>query len=159
MGMRPTMSARKESVMQVFQRFMLSVVVALFTLVPFGSVHAQQGSQYFPETGHTVAGRFLQYWQQNGGLAVFGFPLTEERQENGRAVQYFERQRFELHPENQRPYDVLLGRLGDELLLRRGVNWQTDVPPANPAPGCTYFSQTRHNVCDQGSGVGFPPTG
>lgn len=141
--------------MNILNRFMLSVVVVLFTLVPFGSTYAQQGSQYFPATGHTVSGRFLQYWQQNGGLPVFGYPLTDERQEHGRTVQYFERQRFELHLENQPPYDVLLGRLGDEVLLQRGANWQTDVPPVGPAPGCMYFSQTKHNVCDQGSGVGF----
>ena len=39
-------------------------------------------------------------WQRNGGLPVFGFPLTEvitETLEDGRAyeVQYFERARFE----------------------------------------------------------------
>lgn len=116
---------------------------------------AQQGGQYFPETGHTVSGRFLEYWQNNGGLAVFGYPLTDERQEDGRTVQYFERQRFELHPGNQPPYDVLLGLLGVELLEQRGVNWQTDVPPASPTPGCMYFGDTQHNVCDQTSGDGF----
>ena len=141
--------------MHILNRTMLSVMVVLVALIPFGNTHAQQGSQYFPETGRTVSGRFLQYWQQNGGLAVFGYPLTDQRQENGFAVQYFERQRFELHPENQQPYDVLLGRLGDELLRQRGTNWQTDVPPASAAPGCVYFSQTQHNVCDQSSGVGF----
>ncbi len=141
--------------MHIRNRTLLSVMVVLVALLPFGAIHAQQGSRYFPETGHTVSGHFLEYWQKNGGLPVFGYPLTDQQQENGRAVQYFERQRFELHAENQPPYDVLLGRLGDELLLRRGTNWQTDVPPANPAPGCTYFNQTRHNVCDQGSGVGF----
>jgi hypothetical protein len=30
-------------------------------------------------------------------------------------VQYFERARFEYHPENQPPYDVLLGLLGRQL--------------------------------------------
>src|SRR3712207_7114943 len=50
------------------------------------------------------------------------FPYTtlfrsefEQQTPEGRfTVQYFERQRFELHPEKPRPYDVLLGRLGDE---------------------------------------------
>jgi hypothetical protein len=31
-------------------------------------------------------------------------------------VQYFERNRFEHHPGNPPPYDVLLGRLGAELM-------------------------------------------
>ena len=35
------------------------------------------GATYVAETGHNVAGRFLAYWQQNGGLAQFGYPLSE----------------------------------------------------------------------------------
>ena len=34
---------------------------------------------------------------------------------NGRTVQYFERARFEWHPENSPPWDILLGRLGAEV--------------------------------------------
>ena len=53
-------------------------------------------------------------------LALFGMPLGEPQQETiegGRTVlvQWFERARFEYHPENQAPYDVLLGRLGSLL--------------------------------------------
>ncbi len=81
---------------------------------------------YFQETGHNLGGRFLEYWQQNGRLAQFGYPLTEEVEEtleNGRTylVQYFERARFELHPENAAPYDVLLGQFG------RGILAQVDL--------------------------------
>jgi hypothetical protein len=81
------------------------------------------GAAYFDETGHNLGGRFLEYWQQNGGLAVFGFPLSEEFEEvlgDGKTyrVQYFERARFEAHPENQPPYDVLLGQFG-RLVLER----------------------------------------
>ncbi len=74
-------------------------------------------------TGHTLRGTFLRYWQANGGLAVFGFPLTEEFTEINAAdgqpytVQYFERNRFEYHPENAGGrYEVLLGLLGAETL-------------------------------------------
>ena len=76
------------------------------------------GERCFPETGECAAGRFLQFWDGNGGLAVFGLPVSEQRTEQGRegafATQWFERERFEAHPENRAPYDVLLGRLGDE---------------------------------------------
>lgn len=114
-----------------------------------------EDTRYFPETGHTVGGEFLDFWQTNGGLALFGFPLTDRVQEDGRDVQYFERQRFELHSENQPPYNILLGRLGAQLLELRGINWQTDIAPASPDPACLWFGQTQHNVCDQGEGVGF----
>ncbi len=81
------------------------------------------GRAYFRETGHNLGGRFLEYWQQNGELAQFGYPLTEEVEEtleNGQTylVQYFERARFELHPENNAPYDVLLGQFGRGLLAQ-----------------------------------------
>lgn len=73
----------------------------------------------FPEAApaiqNCIDGRFAQFWRQNGGLAVFGYPIsaaqTESNADTGQTylVQYFERQRFEYHPENPRPYDVLLG--------------------------------------------------
>ncbi len=74
------------------------------------------------QTNHSLRGTFLQYWLGNGGLPVFGYPLTEQFQltyTSGKVytVQYFERNRFESHPENTNPrYQVLLGRLGAETL-------------------------------------------
>lgn len=72
----------------------------------------------FPETGRTVCGRFLEYWRQNGGLAQFGYPISNEFRERSKqnsqvyVVQYFERAVYEMHPENKRPFDVLLSQLG-----------------------------------------------
>ena len=76
---------------------------------------------YFAQTGHRLGGAFLAYWQAHGGLAIFGYPISEEFAEasptDGQTytVQYFERNRFELHPENPAPYTVLLGLLGVDL--------------------------------------------
>ena len=114
-----------------------------------------QAARCFPETGQCIGGRFRQFWEQNGGLAVFGFPISSELVEQGRTVQYFERQRFELHPENQPPYDVLLGRLGAEALQARGVDWRTQPTAPGQAAGCLYFPETHHNICNQQPGVGF----
>ncbi|MEP6776768.1 MAG: peptidase S8, partial [Chloroflexota bacterium] len=72
----------------------------------------------FPETGHSVCDKFLTYWDSHGGLAQQGYPISETFTENSPldgkpyTVQYFERAVFELHPENQPPYDVLLSQLG-----------------------------------------------
>ncbi len=78
---------------------------------------------YFPQTGHSLGGAFLQYWQNTGGLAVYGYPISEEISEvsptDGQTytVQYFERNRFEYHPEAAgTPYEVQLGLLGANLL-------------------------------------------
>ena len=72
----------------------------------------------FRETGQTVCGTFLDYWDKHGGLAQQGLPISAEIQEKSEldgkqyTVQYFERAVFEKHPENQPPYDVLLSQLG-----------------------------------------------
>ncbi|HEY8601277.1 MAG TPA: hypothetical protein VIL85_22795 [Thermomicrobiales bacterium] len=81
-----------------------------------------QNCTLFRETNHTLRGVFSDYWNRYGGLPVFGLPLTEEFIEvsptNGQpyVVQYFERNRFEYHPENSGRYQVLLGLLGSETL-------------------------------------------
>ncbi len=77
-------------------------------------------ARYFAETGHNLRAGFRAYWEANGGLAQFGYPLTEEfpaQLEDGKTytVQYFERARFEYHPENPAPDDVLLGQFGRRL--------------------------------------------
>ncbi|GAC1641353.1 MAG: hypothetical protein NVS4B8_09620 [Herpetosiphon sp.] len=105
----------------------------------------------FNETHHTLGGLFLQYWEGNGGLPVFGFPLDEQHVENGPSgtfwVQYFERNRFEYHPEKQAPYTVLLGRLGDDTLKQQKRDWFT-FPKGTPGgTDCQYFEQTQHKVC------------
>ncbi len=75
---------------------------------------------WFPETRHTISGKVLEYWNKYGGLQQFGFPISEQFAEVSAAdgktytVQYFERNRFELHPEKAAPYEVELGLLGVE---------------------------------------------
>jgi hypothetical protein len=85
----------------------------------------EPGARYFEETGHNLSGGFRTYWETRGGLAQFGFPISEvfsETLEDGNTyrVQYFERARFEYHPENAPPYDILLGQFG-----RRILAWRT----------------------------------
>jgi hypothetical protein len=117
--------------------FLAGVLLASF-FHPLDSVptFAQGGCRTFPETGKTVCGRFLQYWQQNGGLAQQGFPISNEFVEvsdlNGKpyTVQYFERAVFEKHPENAPPYDVLLSQLGT-------FQFRSKYPNGAPAGGQT----------------------
>jgi hypothetical protein len=71
----------------------------------FLPVDGANAERYFPETGHSLKEVFLRYWERNGGLAVFGLPLSEEF--NGRAIdgqtrvlQYFERAVLAYYPED-----------------------------------------------------------
>src|SRR5205823_6339111 len=61
---------------------------------------------YFPQTRHGVSGAFRAYWEENGGLMRFGYPVTRVFEVGGVRMQYFERARFEWHPENPAPYKV-----------------------------------------------------
>ena len=91
----------------------------------------KRGCDFFPETGHTLCEPFRSYWRRYGlelgflgvtyaeSLALFGLPLSEPTMETnaeGATVltQWFERARFEYHPNNPPQYQVLLGLLGKE---------------------------------------------
>lgn len=121
-----------------------------------GPATAQAASRCFPETGFCISGRLREFWEQNGGLPVFGFPISAQGSfatQDGQTVQaqWFERQRLELHPQNARPYDVLLGRLGVDRLNQQGRDWFS-FPKASPEsanqPGCVFVARTQHSVCE-----------
>jgi hypothetical protein len=141
----------------------LGVLAALLLIVLGGLPAARparaQDRDCFPETGQCVEGRFLRFWRESGGLREMGFPITPARDERNPdtgqtyLTQWFERNRFELHPENAAPYDVLLGRLGADRLAALGRNWQAEGRESGPKDGCLWFAQTGHNVCDQQPGV------
>lgn len=83
---------------------------------PFQRVNAASDPNctYYAQTGHRLCFGFRTFWEKNGGLATFGFPISEEFKENGVTVQYFERQRFEYHPEDRPPWDIVGGLLGNQ---------------------------------------------
>lgn len=105
---------------------------------------------YFKETGHNLSNTFKRYWEGKGGLALYGFPISEEFQENGFTVQYFERARFEYHPENSgTSNEVQLGLLGN--LIAAGRREAGEAPfqpiaPFNNSANDVYFSQTGHGL-------------
>jgi hypothetical protein len=105
-------------------------------------VVAESRDAFFKETGQILGQPFLAYWEQHGGVAVFGYPISnsliETAEDNGEeyTVKYFERARFELH--RATGDKVILGRLG--AVLRRTER------PAAPLPGARYFGETGHNL-------------
>lgn len=107
-------------------------------------------SIFFPETGHSLSFGFKQFWERSGGLPVFGYPLTDEFSDHGLTAQFFERQRFEYHPEHAgTAYEVELGRLGFELAERRGLVGSAAFHPQSggSADGCQTFHETGFAVC------------
>jgi hypothetical protein len=109
------------------------------------------GRRTFPETGKSVSGIFLDYWNTHGGLAQQGYPISDLMTEisdlDGKpyTVQYFERAVFEYHPENQAPYDVLLSQLGTFQYRKKypeGAPGQT----SNKSAGSQLFAEAGHRV-------------
>ncbi len=59
--------------------------------------------RYFPETGHTLSGDFLHYFEAHGGTVRFGLPISEPFLEQGRLTQDFQSARFFWVPEVNPP--------------------------------------------------------
>jgi hypothetical protein len=117
-----------------------------------GAVLAQADERCFAETGFCISGRIREFWEQQGGLPVFGYPITPQREEYVQGqpfqVQWFERNRLELHPENAPPYDVLLGHLGAQVRALHNPDWRNNTPlSTDPVEGCRFFQETEQHVC------------
>ncbi len=127
-------------------------------------------------TGHTIANSpapFKRFYDQYGGLPIFGRPLSEQFQERdadtGRSqwVQYFERQRLEWHPEMEdASFEVQLGRLGAEWHAANADQHPSDAfawraaatsPPEEFAYGfnATLYYTDRERVARTAANTGF----
>lgn len=101
--------------------------------------------RYFKETGHNIGTRIKTFFEQKGGVPIFGLPLTEVVQEGNLQVQYFERAKLELHPEFDPSHYVSVAQLGRALVEGRSEE------PFQPRAGATsdsvsYFRQTGHGI-------------
>lgn len=129
----------------IFVLILLSV--PLLTYLQRQAIAQQAGCRTFTETGNTVCGKFLAYWNSHGGLSQQGFPLSGAFQEvsstNGKTytVQYFERAIFELHPENPVPNDILLSLLGVFLYQQKYAGGAPNQE-MNNSPGSVLFPET-----------------
>jgi hypothetical protein len=112
---------------------------------------AQQGvvERYFDETKQRVSQPFLGYFDKFGGIAVFGYPISQEFIDPKTKIrmQYFQRARLEYHPQNPPRYQIQPGLIGDELGYGQARVTPNSVPYANK-PTCKYFIETGHYVCD-----------
>jgi hypothetical protein len=130
----------------------LTLVVALFLpLAPAAAAPARApvppppGFAYFPETGHNIGLKIKRFYDSHGGLDIFGLPLTEVFAEDGLQVQYFERARFELHPELPPEFYVSLTLLGTYFTTGRAdpaFQWLS----AAPSPDRDFFAESGHSL-------------
>jgi lipoprotein-anchoring transpeptidase ErfK/SrfK len=85
---------------------------------------------YIPDTGHTINGVFLDFWRNNDGFDNYGSPVTEELNEDGHVVQYYQYARFEYWPEDADGNVVHLGAIGRELRPKVVLRSAPSVPIA-----------------------------
>ncbi|MDZ4718626.1 MAG: hypothetical protein SH847_09240 [Roseiflexaceae bacterium] len=100
--------------------------------------------RYFSETSQIVQYGFKEIWEKQGGLAIFGLPISSEIQEQledgtTRTTQYFERSRFEYHPEFPDGQRVLISLLGRKLAP---AALTTPLAPGSTPPPLTPLTTT-----------------
>jgi uncharacterized protein YkwD len=109
------------------------------------STGAPSSSQYFAPTGKSVSGDFLNIYKKYG-LSRIGYPVSDEVNEGGTRVQYFERVRMEFHPElSKAGYNVMLTRLGAQ--ISEGSHFATVAPFASTASRA-YVRETGHSLAE-----------
>ncbi|NOY99215.1 MAG: hypothetical protein GXP40_08450 [Chloroflexi bacterium] len=140
----------------------LGLIIALSLLAVTPAQAQSPDSKFFHETKHNVTGEFWKYYQSvPDAETIFGYPITEAfTNEDGMLVQYFQRARFELHPDLPAGQQVQLTPLGD-LTYHPGAQLNVDNPLA-----CRVYPETGYPVCfsfleffDKHGGVaqfGFP---
>lgn len=139
--------------MRAYVPGIFAILISGVSLIPGGTgdLQAQKEQRCFEATGFCISGRFRTFWETHGGLAVFGYPISPQQEEMIEGipyqVQWFERTRMELHPENAPPHDVLLGRLGAEEVARNRRATGAQGSTEEPREGCLYFAATGRNVC------------
>jgi hypothetical protein len=115
---------------------------------------AGAGCLAFAETGYQICGAFAQYWQRNGGLERFGYPISGEYIDTVEGkqdrVQWFERRRFEWHPEIGNG-TVLLGLLGNEVRAAAAAPAAAPAPAPAPAPTAAPVSNEPIRLRGKGS--------
>lgn len=127
------------------KRFILPAIVLILILALSGVTGTlAQGTdrEVFRQTGHSVTGEFLTYYRSvPNATLLFGFPITEQFVKDGRLVQYFQRARFELRPDQPEGQRVGLTQLGRETYI-----------PGRPAVGDSNafgcrLQPTGYSIC------------
>jgi acyl-CoA thioesterase FadM len=100
------------------------------------------GCRYYTDTNFYICYDFLEFFDKNGGEAVFGKPKSGFEFYNGRIVQYFECARFEWYPEFPAGQKVVLAELGRVYfdMVSEDANLLQPVKPADTTTNSGFVS-------------------
>ncbi|MEW6405767.1 MAG: hypothetical protein AB1649_28580, partial [Chloroflexota bacterium] len=76
----------------------------------------------FPETVYKICYDFLDFYEANGGVIQFGYPISDFEIRDGWISQCFQRACFEWHPERPPGEKVFISNLGIEYFNFSGEN-------------------------------------
>ncbi len=130
----------------MMRRIALAVVVVLGGLAATAmpSRALESGGRYYPESGHTLAAEFVDYYDSHGGLEILGYPITDAFIDplSAMLIQYTQTARLEMAPDLRGAGALVrLSSLGEAL------DYGQPQAAASSDPGCRYFTQSGHNVC------------
>ncbi len=123
------------------RRWQVGLLVAVWCLTLFPTPLLASTARSTAPANPVVTGAILRYFEQMGGEAVLGAPLTGEQEEDGLVVQYFENARLEWWPQRN---EVRLSPLGRVLY----PHWRffTEEEAVEPTSAQQYFPETGHAV-------------
>ena len=128
--------------------FTALIVVILSTALGWRVSLAQiEEDGYVKETGHYLTGEFRdKYLATENALLLYGYPITDAfwKAEEGKYVQYFQKARFELYPNDKAGQRVRLTPLGKYAL---GKSTGAPAELLENSPTCREFSKTQYQVC------------
>jgi hypothetical protein len=116
------------------------------------------GAIRFKETGKTLGGPFLIYWQSKDGDVLLGLPISDEFEEKSdldgdtRTVQYFQRGMLELHPDEPEPMQAVFPELGTLRYNQRSAAGDWGAPPY-PVPAAVVIADTPMAPTNKGRGT------
>ena len=151
--MKDTIFVYNNGVNKRFIRGLLIVLMAMLQLVNLGVAFAQgDGWRYFPTTGHWLTGEFLEKYESiPNPEIVYGDPITDafdsqlSQDPAGTQIQYFERARFELHPDYPEDLRVTLTLVGEFFYDRDGPGKPLSTKFMSPA--CQNIPKDGPQVC------------
>jgi peptidoglycan hydrolase-like amidase len=125
------------------------------SITPFES---QEDVYYFSETGHSLRFGFLDFFLSTGGIQLLGYPISEELQDRGSTIQYFQRGALRYTP-GATPA-IRAEPLGRIFFERAYSPWQASIETTlPPSPIGTVAATTIGlNITNRGSAT-WEPTG
>jgi len=111
---------------------------------PLRITDSSPACQTFLESGFKVCYAFLAFFIGNGGEAQFGQPVSNTEIQNNYMVQYFERARFEWHPELRTGQRVVLSNLGTQYFYFHGENPARLLPEPGSDTNAGVLSLRAH---------------